>query len=95
MDQTLAVDVERMRAKKGTSVTSPKAGLIENADGIRMGKITNTADDAKSNRSRASQARSVGGRSATMNLSNFSPALPTVKQPNPFNGNKLLTYEDP
>ena len=79
-----------MRAKKGTSVVSPKADL--NAD-IRIGKITNTADDAKSNRSRASQAKSVGARSGA--VSNFKPALPTVKQPNPFNGNKLLTYEDP
>ena len=84
-----------MRAKKGTSVVSPKPGLIENADGARIGKLTNTADDAKSNRSRASNAKSVGARSGAMNMSNFSPAQPTVKQPNPFNGNKLLTYEDP
>lgn len=95
MDQTLAVDIERMRTRKGTSVVSPKQGLIENADGIRIGKINGTADDAKSNRSRASNARSVGRHSQTMNASAFSPAQPTVKQPNPFNENKLLTYEDP
>ncbi len=83
-----------MRARKGTSVTSPKPGLIENTDGVRIGKITNTADDARSNRSRASNAKSVGARSG-MNASTFSPAYPTVKQPNPFNGNKLLTFEDP
>ena len=98
LDQQLAAEIKQMRANprnndKKSGVASKPTERHENPEETMMGRISAPVEDARSNRSHGSVARSNNVRSQTVGASPIYK--PTIAKPNPFNEGQQMMFEDP